>query len=81
MKKIYVFLALGGLAYVTADEGLTGWEPDAVYETEAEAIEAVRESDYCLQLDRALLDESKMCGGFSFTGDDFDLWTFDANED
>jgi hypothetical protein len=77
MKKIYVFLAVGGMAYVTANANLTGWEPDAVYENAAEAIEAVRESDYCLQLDRKLLDSNLCCGGFCFAGDDYDLWTDD----
>ena len=77
MKRIYVFFVLGGTALVTANENLTGWPADAVYETAAEAIDAVRESDYCLQLDRALLDENNCCGGYSFTGDDYDLWTDD----
>lgn len=81
MKKIYVFLAVGGMAYVTANENLTGWEADAVYESTAEAIEAIRDSDYCLQLDRGLLDENNMAGGYDFTGDDYDLWTFDPQED
>jgi hypothetical protein len=77
MRKIYVFLAIGGMAYVTANENLTGWPADAEFESAGEAIEAVRESDYCLQLDRELLDENKCCGGYSFAGDDYDLWTDD----
>lgn len=80
MKKIYVFLAIGGIAYVTANDKLTGWEPDAEFASEAEAIDAIRDSDYCLQLDRHLLDETKSCGGYSFAGDDYDLWTFDPDE-
>ena len=77
MRKIYVFLAIGGMAYVTANANLTGWAPDAVFNTEEEAIEMVRESDYCLQLDRELLDSNLCCGGYIFAGDDYDLWTAD----
>lgn len=81
MKRIYVFIGLAGMAYVTGNANLTGWEPDAIYENAAEALDAIRESDYTLQLDRALLDDSNRCGGYDFTGDDYDLWTFDPNED
>ena len=77
MRKIYVFLAIGGMAFVTANGNLTGWPADAEFESAGEAIAAVQESGYCLQLDRALLDEDKCCGGYSFEGDDYDLWTDD----
>lgn len=77
MKKIYVFLAIGGMAYVTANENLTGWAADAEFDSAADAIESVQESGYCLQLDRKLLDEDFCCGGYSFRGDDYDLWTDD----
>ncbi len=66
---------MGGTAYVTADKSKFNKKPDAYFMSVSNAIEAVRESELLLQLDRALLDERKGAGGYSFAGDDFDLYT------
>lgn len=73
--RIYVFVNLGGTAYVTADKSKFQTKPDAYFMSVANAIAAVQESELFLQLDRALLDENKGAGGYSFAGDDFDLYT------
>lgn len=73
----YIFIGIGGTAYVTANKEFSTERPDGVYKSLGSAISAVQRSDYMLQLDRKLLDENKCAGGFSFAGDDYYTYTAD----
>lgn len=73
--RIYVFTAIGGTAYVTANKSKFNEKPDAYFMSVSKAIQAVQDSGLMLQLDRALLDENKGAGGYSFAGDDFNTYT------